>query len=99
MDHIAVKKLSGNQCYLLAAIFAHNLNRELQMATNDRDRGTNKKRTSLWTFHELKWIRHRFLQRTGRLTTPQGNLKLTMSGNDTVKQGLFQFLDALKIAA
>ncbi len=99
MDYIAVKKLSGNQCYLLAAIFAHNLNRELQMATNERDRGTNEKRTSLWTFHELKWIRHRFLQRAGRLTAPQGNLTLTMSGNDIVKQGLFEFLDALKMAA
>ena len=99
MDYIAVKKLSGNQCYLMAAIFAHNLNRELQMATGDRDRGTNEKRTTLWTFHELKWIRHRFLQRAGRLTTPQGNLTLTMSGNETVKQGLFDFLDALKWAA
>jgi hypothetical protein len=35
----------------MAAIFGHNLNRELQMATNDRDRETNEKRTSLWTFH------------------------------------------------
>ena len=99
MDYIAVKKLSGNQCYLMAAIFAHNLSRELQMATCDRDRGTNEKRTSLWTFHELKWIRHRFFQRAGRLTTPQGNLTLTMSGNEAVKQGLFEFLDALKMAA
>ncbi len=99
LDYIAVNKLSGNQCYMIAAIFAHNLNRELQMATGDRDRGTSEKRTPLWNFHELKWIRHRYIQRAGRLTTPQGNLTLAMSGNEAVKHGLLEFLDALKMAA
>jgi len=68
------------------------------MVTLDRDRGTIEKRTSLWAFHELKWIRHRFLQRAGQLTTPQGNLTLKMCGNESVKQRLLDFLDALKMA-
>jgi hypothetical protein len=99
MDYIAVKKLSGNQFYTMAAIFAHNLNRELQMTTRDRDRGTTEKRSPLWNFQELKWIRHRYIQRAGRLTVPQGNLTLTMNGNEAVKKGLFEFLQTLKLAA
>jgi hypothetical protein len=31
LDYIACKRWHGNQVYLLATLFAHNLNRELQM--------------------------------------------------------------------
>jgi len=49
-DYIAIKKLFGNQCYLIVAIFGHNLNWELQMASNDRDQETNAKRTLFGLF-------------------------------------------------
>jgi len=44
MDYIAVRCLCGNQLYLMASILAHNLTRELQMATKpkQRDHGETK---------------------------------------------------------
>src|SRR3990172_4647592 len=44
MEYIAVRHLYGNQIYMMAAILAHNLNRELQMATTPTARGTTVKR-------------------------------------------------------
>jgi len=99
MDYIAVRRLCGNQMYMMAAIIAHNLNRELQMAVKPKDRGTTEKRAPLWKFEELSTIRQRLIQRAGRLTQPQGKLTLTMSGNEAVKRDLLQFLEGLKEAA
>lgn len=99
LDYIPVRRLYGNQMYMMASILAHHLNRELQMVTAEPERGTTEKRAPLWKFAELKTLRHLYIQRAGRLTKPQGCLTLTMSGNETVKQGLLEFLDALKMAA
>jgi len=35
---------------MMAAIIAHNLNRELQMVVKPKDRGTTEKRAPLWKF-------------------------------------------------
>jgi hypothetical protein len=99
MDYIAVRCLCGNQLYLMASILAHNLTRELQMVTRPKSRGTTEKRSALWAFEELGTIRHHLLQRAGRLTHPHGKLTLTMHPNTAVKEGLIQFLEALKQAA
>ena len=84
---------------MLAAILSHNLNRELQMATQLPDRGTTEKRAPLWIFEELRSLRHRLIQRAGRFTNPQGNLTLTLSANESVKVGLLEYLEAFKEAA
>lgn len=99
MDYIAVRRLHSNQMYMMAAVMAHNLNRELQMMVKPKERGTTEKRAPLWEFEELATIRHRLIQRAGRLTQPQGKLTLTMSGNEAVKRDLLYFLDALREAA
>jgi hypothetical protein len=99
MDYIAVRRLYGNQMYMMAAIMAHNLNRDMQMAVKPKDRGTTEKRAPLWIFEELSTIRQRLIQRAGRLIQPQGKLTLTMSGNEAVKKELLDLLDALKKAA
>jgi len=99
MDYIAVRRLCGNQMYMMAAIIAHNLNRDLQMAVKPKDRGTTEKRAPLWKFEELSTLRQRLIQRAGRLTEPQGKLTLTMSGNEAVKKDLLFFLEGLKEAA
>jgi hypothetical protein len=91
MDYIPVRGLLGNELYLLAAVLSHNLNRELQMATRPPDRGTTEKRTMLWIFEGLLSLRHQLIQRAGRFTYPQGNLTLTLSGNESVKIGLLNF--------
>ena len=92
MGYIATRKLSGNQIYLLAAIFSHNLSRELQMATQPRKRNTTEKRTTLWEFQSLDTIRRNLIQRAGRLT-------LTMSGNSQVKNEVLHFLEKLEKVA
>ena len=99
MDYIAVRRLWGNQLYLMASVLAHNLTRELQMISKPKSRGTTEKRAALWAFEELGTIRHHLLQRAGRLTEPHGRLTLTMHPNPAVKEDLLQFLEALKEAA
>ncbi len=99
MDYIAVRKLHGNQLYMMSAIMAHNLNREIQMMLKPKSRGTTEKRTPLWEFEELGSLRHRILQRGGRFTMPKGKLTLTMNANESVKRDLLHILDALDKAA
>jgi len=99
MGYIAVRHLHGNQIYMIAAILAHNLNRELQMATTPAARGTTVRRAPLWSFVELATLRHRLLQRAGRLTHPSNRLTLTMGANEAVKVELLRFLEGLEKAA
>jgi hypothetical protein len=99
MDYIAVRRLSGNQLYLMAAILAHNLTRELQMKTESKTRGTTERRNPVWHFEQLATLRHRVLQRAGRFTRPKGKLTLTITDNPALRRNLLHFLDALKEAA
>ena len=46
MGHVPVRRRLGNQMYLLAGLFAHNLIRELQMRTEERSRGTTDNRAA-----------------------------------------------------
>jgi hypothetical protein len=99
MDYVPTKKQAGNQVYILAAMLAHNLNRELQMHCRVRDRGTTERRMPLWRFEQLGTLRRKLIQRAGRLTRPQGKLTLTMSANAATKTELLHYLDRLKEAA
>lgn len=98
-DLIPTRKKAGNQAYFFAGIMAHNLNRELQMTTHEKQRNTTEKRAPLWKFKQLNTLRGTIIQRAGRLTMPQGKLKLTMSGNQTTKSEILHFFDALDKAA
>jgi hypothetical protein len=99
MDYIAVRKLHGNQLYMMSAIITHNLLKELHMATHAPQRGTTEKRTALWEFTEPNTLRRTLLQRAGRITEPGGKLTLTMSANPRVKKGLLHYLERLQRAA
>jgi hypothetical protein len=57
------------------------------------------KRPAAWKFKTLDTLRHRIIQRAGRLTRPQGELTLTMSANRAVRNDLLHFLDAVQKAA
>jgi len=98
MDYVPVKTRIGNQIYLLSAVLAHNLARELQMLANLRQRNTTEKRSPLWIFQELNTFRRNLLQRAGRLTAPHGTLTLTISANNQVSQELIRYLHAAKAA-
>jgi hypothetical protein len=99
MDYVPVRTRVGNQLFLFAAVLAHNVTRELQMAASPPHRGTTEKRTPLWIFQQLNTLRRHLIQRAGRLTRPQGALTLTMSGNAAVKHELLHYLHVLRPAA
>ena len=75
------EKLCGNQMYLLAAILAHNFSRELQMQDFEQNRSTTEKCAPLWIFQKLDTIRRNLIQRAGRITRPNGKLKLTIDAS------------------
>jgi len=99
MDYIPTRRQAGNQVFVLSAMLAHNLNREMQMMADTQQRHTTEKRAPLWRFEQLGTLRRKLIQRAGRLTKPQGALTLTMSANPAVKSELLHYLDVLKQAA
>jgi hypothetical protein len=99
LDYVPTRTLAGNQLYLLAAILAYNLNRELQMTVEPPDRTTTPTRAALWLFNQLDTVRRTLVQRAGRLTRPQGELTLTVSANNEVRDELLHCLARLQKAA
>jgi len=95
LDVIPTRRLVGNQVFTLAGMLAHNLGRELQMATRPADRGDLEKRPAKWEFESLGTIRQHLLHNAGTLTRPQGELTLTMNANDSMREELTRYLDGL----
>ena len=96
MGYVPVRTRIGNQLYLLAGLFAHNLTREFQMMTTPKRRNTSPKRAALWVFEQLDTLRRTLIQRAGRLTRPHGKLTLTISANQSVRTQLLHCLAALE---
>jgi hypothetical protein len=99
LSYVPTRTWRGNQVYMLSAVMAHNLSRELQMMTRSTLRTTQQKRPALWKFEQLSTLRQRIIQRAGRLIRPQGRLTLSMSANATLQNELLQYLDQLDKAA
>ncbi|HED38744.1 MAG TPA: IS1380 family transposase [Ignavibacteria bacterium] len=99
MDYVPTNTKKGNQLYLLATLFAHNLMRELQMRTQVIERTTTPKRAALWVFEKIGTLRKKMIQRAGRITKPNGILTLTMAGNQAVKDLMCMFLRELDSSA
>lgn len=99
LDVLPSRRLGGNQIFTLCAMMAHNLSREIQMIASPCACRALPKRPAQWAFQKLDSLRHRIIQRAGRLTRPAGELTLTMSANHAVQQDLLHFLDVLQEAA
>ena len=99
LDVLPSRRLAGNQIFTLCAMMAHNLSREIQMLASSCASRSLPKRPAHWAFEKLDSLRHRIIQRAGRLTRPAGELTLTMSANHAVQQDLLHFLDVLQKAA
>lgn len=99
MDYVPTRTWCGNQVYMLSAIFAHNLSRELQMLTRTPERTTQQKRPALWEFEQLDSLRRRIIQRAGRLIRPKGKLTLSMVANEATQNEMLHILDAIDRAA
>ncbi len=95
VGYVPVRRLHGNQLYLLAGLFAYNLTRELQMRTTAPTRGTTPGRASFWTFERVETVRKSLIQRAGRLTRPQGVLTLTISSGEWIKERFVHLLHSL----
>jgi len=95
LDYIPVRRLHGNQTYLLAGLFAYNLMRELQMQTTRPARHTTAKRASLWVFERVDTIRQTLIQRAGRFTRPQNSLTLTISANQWLQKRFVRTLNSI----
>jgi hypothetical protein len=96
---IPCRRLAANQIFTISAMMAHNLSREIQMLTQPSTPRAKAKRPATWTFEKLDTIRHRIIQRAGRLVRPNGRLTLSMSANPTVQKDLMHFLDTLQKVA
>jgi len=99
LNNIPTRRLAGNQIYTLCAMMAHNLSREIQMISAPAASRALPKRPAAWKFKNLDTLRHRIIQRAGRLIRPQGELTLCMSANRAVQKELLHFLDSVKKAA
>lgn len=99
LDYVPTKTLAGNQVFLLSAVLAHNLNRDLQMTSHEPSRNTTPQRSPLWRFERLETLRLKLINRAGRLIQPQGRLTLTMSTNPAVQEELLHYRATLEEAA
>lgn len=99
LDYVPTRTLSGNQIFLLSAVLAHNLNRDLQMTAHEPSRETTPQRSPLWRFERLATLRLKLINRAGRLNQPQGRLTLTMSTNPAVQDELLHYREKLDQAA
>jgi hypothetical protein len=99
LDYVPTRTLAGNQVFLLSAVLAHNLNRDLQMVAREPSRETTPQRSPLWRFERLETLRLKLINRAGRLIEPQGRLTLTMSTNPAVQEELLHYRDELERAA
>ena len=95
LNVVAGKRLSTNKAFTIMSMLAHNLSRELQMATRAPQRATLPSRAARWLFLGLGTLRQRFLHRAGKLSRPQGELTLTMNANPAVESELRRYIDAL----
>lgn len=92
LEYVPVKSWEGNRLYCLAAMMAHNMNREIQMRTSEKDRGTTEKRTQNWVFEKLSTIRQKIIQRAGRLIRPQGKLTLVMAADGDLQEEINRYV-------
>lgn len=95
LDYIATRRLVGNQIFTLSGMFAHNLGRELQMSTREKDRNTVPKRAAHWEFQSLGTLRQHLLHTAGELTRPQGELTLTMNEEKGLRRDIIRMMRAL----
>jgi hypothetical protein len=99
LAYVPSRTCLGNQLYMLCAILAHHLTRELQMRTEPAARTTQRKRPALWDFCRLDTLRQSLIHLAGRLIRPQGRLTLSLNANSEIQKELLHYLDGLREGA
>lgn len=95
VGYIPTRRLFGNQLYFVCGMIAHNLIRELQMLTQDRISRNTPKRAALWVFRTAGTILRRLVNRAGRISYPNGRLRVTMAANRAAQADILEMHDKL----
>jgi hypothetical protein len=84
-DYIPCRKRLANENCMLAAVYAHNLLRLLQM--QDAPQQTNKQwtRPAFWIFRKAESFRRTIRLRAGRLSCPKNRSALTISDDEEME--------------
>lgn len=93
LDYIPTRKLIFNKLFTAASVIAHNITKELQMATFERDRNISEKRAALWRFSSLGTLRQNIINTAGRLVNVSGELTLSMNFNRKVKKQILTYIN------
>lgn len=100
LDYVPCRRLVANQLYSLCAVLAHNLGRELQMATSEpRTTRAQPSRSAIFDFSTLGTLRHLFLRRAGSLARPANRLTLTIAASGPAREGIERTVRRLQAAA
>jgi len=91
MAYIPCRRRCANEMWLLGAMLAHNLGRELQLAAQPEPRTATMKRTVLWVFESLHTLRRNLIQRAARLTRPQGKWRLTLPDIPSLREAILRY--------
>ena len=98
-DYIPCRKRLANETYMLAAVFAHNLLRRLQMQDAPVRSNRAWSRPACWVFEKAQTLRLTLLHRAGRITTPKNRPTLTISGDKQTEKKFTAALEQLSPAA
>jgi len=100
LDYVPCRGLAANQIYSGSAMLAHNLGRELQMASMEpRTTRSLPSRAAIFEFASLGRLRELFLRRAGSLARPGGVLTLTVAARGVARDGIERFVRHLQAAA
>ena len=91
LGYIPCRRRAANEGYMLCAVMAHNLGREVQMGARARERNTTAKRTVQWVFESLSGLRAKVVGRAARVTHPQGKRTLTFGKNKKLEAALEEY--------
>jgi len=95
IDVIPAKRFRPNQIHLLASLIAHNIDPDLQIATDPRHARTTSHRSALSFCQELSTLRRQLLWQPERLIRTNGKLTLSLTNNEQVKMPFLSFWSAL----
>jgi hypothetical protein len=98
-DYIPCRRRLANETYMLAATFAHNLLRRLQMQQAPIRSNREWSRPACWIFEKAERFRLTVLQRAGKITTPKNRPTLTVSGDRDTEARFTTLLEQFRPAA
>lgn len=98
LGYIPSRRLVPNQLYVLSAMLAHNLGRELQIRAKPPRRATTPTRAGIFIVRTLGTLRDQLIRRAGALTRPNGKPTLTVAAPEAARQEFDKLLQHLRAA-